>query len=78
MRERWASLAAIRLALSGYLGQGGRQNCLALFKNSALPAERGEGKGEAEVEVGGETDLAQYCVIVLIGGIEYICTVCHI
>lgn len=48
MRERWASLAAMKLALSGYLGQVGREN----------------------FEMGGGTDFVQYCVIVLIGGIN--------
>lgn len=34
-------------ALSGYLGQGGGENWLALFKSPALPTER-EGEQEAE------------------------------
>lgn len=46
------SLAVKRLVLSGYLGQGGGENRLALFKSCALASERGKGR-EAEGE-GGE------------------------
>lgn len=42
--ERVDFLAVVPLALSGYLGQGGGENCLALFQSSAVPAERGKGR----------------------------------
>lgn len=71
--ERLDFLAVLPLALSGYLGQGGGENCLALFQSSAVPAERGKGrerqkwKGGKKGETGRqreketERDLAQ-CV----------------